>query len=340
LTACRFFPEVFLFVVLGFVAESFGSENETESRALDCFQSGKDLFKSEQYAEAAAKFREAYELKPTWKLFYNIGQSEAAAKRHGLALEVFERFLSEGGDDIVEARRDQVLYEVERLRKIVGFLKIKAPEGTRLFVDDVLRGTAPVLMALPVAVGIQHVVQGDLGGAALGPKAFRVTGGQTVVIELKGETERTVETAAQEGPVEENPPISTEGAVGDNDGTLPPPREEMKSPLVVPGWAIGATGAGVAAAGGILGIIALSKNSKLVDDCGDEPCPEYADDEKSLKKMANVSTALLAAGGTIFVTGVVLLIVGKRQEKQSIPMASVVPFVDRKMAAVSLDWRF
>jgi tetratricopeptide (TPR) repeat protein len=77
---------------------------------------GRDLFEQGKYVKAAGSFRKAYELKPNWKILYNIGQCEAAAKRHGLALKAFEEYLSRGGDDIPPERKDEVPAEISRLK--------------------------------------------------------------------------------------------------------------------------------------------------------------------------------------------------------------------------------
>jgi Flp pilus assembly protein TadD len=49
--------------------------------AKRAYEEGVSHFESGRFPEAADAFRKAYELKPIWKLLYNIGQSEAAAKR-------------------------------------------------------------------------------------------------------------------------------------------------------------------------------------------------------------------------------------------------------------------
>ena len=83
---------------------SHSAQADDMSDALKAFENAKVLFHELKYKEAADSFREAYKLKPNWKLLYNIGQSEAAGKRHGLALQAFESYLSQGGDDIEESR--------------------------------------------------------------------------------------------------------------------------------------------------------------------------------------------------------------------------------------------
>ena len=316
------------------------ADPSSDEKAVACFQEGKALFKSARFTEAAAKFREANNLKPSWKLYYNIGQSEAAAKRHGLALEAFERFLSEGGDDIVESRRDQVLGEVERLRKIVGFLKIEAPAGTIVIVDDVRRGTAPVLMAFPVSVGARHEVRGELDGLVLGSQPFRVTGGQTVTIEFYADLIKEDAMYLREPSVVEPTAPGPDASTTTSQPVQSKPIESGAHPMVISGWAILGTGAAAAVAGGVLGGIALAKNHDLSDRCGDEPCPEYGNDEKAINKMATASTALIAAGGTTLTTGIILLFVGKKKEKRESPALAFYPSVNRQQVAASLEWRF
>ena len=70
------------------------------SPAVVAFAEAKRYFMDGQFGKAAMKFREANVLKPSWKLFYNIGQCETAAKHYGLALEAFEQYLARGGDGV------------------------------------------------------------------------------------------------------------------------------------------------------------------------------------------------------------------------------------------------
>ena len=93
---------------------------DSSELAKTAYTEAKELFEKKKYAEAANKFRLANELRPNWKILYNIGQSEAAARRYGLALESFERFIVLGGDDIAEDRREQILKEIDQFKKIVG----------------------------------------------------------------------------------------------------------------------------------------------------------------------------------------------------------------------------
>ena len=72
---------------LGFVfttqvdAGESNSDEENLETARKLFHIGTTRFQEARYVEAAEAFREAYELKPNWKLLYNLAQSEAASKR-------------------------------------------------------------------------------------------------------------------------------------------------------------------------------------------------------------------------------------------------------------------
>ena len=98
-----------LLVLLGFTllnAAICEAADEDERKAREAFQRGAEFYGQAQYAKAAEAFREAYRLRPSWRLFFNIGQCSAAAKEYGLALEAFESYLSEGGDEVPVEKRD------------------------------------------------------------------------------------------------------------------------------------------------------------------------------------------------------------------------------------------
>ncbi|MBN2340653.1 MAG: tetratricopeptide repeat protein [Deltaproteobacteria bacterium] len=345
---------VFLSVLFLSLPLSAGSG---DAAAQTAYKEAKQLFDQEEYARAADKFREAYELKPSWKILFNIGQCEAAAKNHGLALEAFEMFLSEGGDDILNDRREQVISEVDRLRHMVGYIKVNAPKGTEIRIDGRLRGTAPAFMAFPVAAARTHTLEGTLNGTSLESHEFRVVGAQTLTIELKA-TEQTQPVAAvpadesKEGTaVASSEPDSgdesegdTSATTDDGDGEGNAPAETTspgdKSKLKLAGWIVTGVGAGALIAGGILGGVALKENSDLKEFCGNDPCPEKKDEVASNQTMANVSTVLFVGGGVVAATGVVLLILGTKKEKQTAKNTTIYPTISRDTVGAALEWRF
>jgi len=309
-----------------------------DAKAL--YEEGVALFDEGKFADAADAFRRAYGLKPAWKLLYNIGQCEAAAKRHGLALEAFETYLSQGGDDVTDTRREQVLAEVERLRKMVGSVEVLAPEGAVVLVDGVERGKAPLLGKLPVAASVKHTASVILEGEPIGEKAFKVTGGDSTMIDFS----ETDDEAAAVVPEPEVSPKPSAEAVEPK-----PTQDEGRSPLVIAGWITTGVGAALLAGGAITGSQALKLDGQLADDCpgGECVCPDQdcydkrEEETDRLKKASGVTNILLGIGAGVAATGVVLLVLGYRggEDDTEEPVA-LTPTVGPGFAGAAIQGRF
>lgn len=90
--------------------------------------------------EAALEaFQAAYRAQPHYSVLYNIGQAEAGLGQPVEAVEAFERYLSEGADQISPERRQSVLDLVTALRERIGQLRliVPAPEGCRVWLDGI-----------------------------------------------------------------------------------------------------------------------------------------------------------------------------------------------------------
>ena len=146
--------------------------------AVQHFQIGVRDFDARDYKGALTSFQKAYDLNPSWKLFYNIGHCQAALKYYGLAVITFERYLAEGGDAVSEARRDEVLLELERMRKMVGDIEVVAPVGLDVFVDGIYRGVTPLPGPLSVSAGALHHIELREGDEVL-LKVDRIVRGET-----------------------------------------------------------------------------------------------------------------------------------------------------------------
>jgi hypothetical protein len=263
------------------------------------FEKGKKLVEDGRFTEAADAFREAHRLRPSWKILYNIGQCEMMAKRHGLALEAFERYLSEGGDEIKKDRRDEVLADVVRLREMVGFVDIRAGAGATVTVDGVERGRAPLPGPITVEAGVEHRVLAVGGGAVLVDRIVRVSGGQTLVVE-----------AGAEGP-----PAAVEGQLEPESATDEPGDDRPSSDRTVWGWSVTGVGAALLVAGAVTGSLALSLNSEIGDNCPDGGCPPaWHDDVDRRDSLALSTNVLLGTGAAAAVVGVLLLTVFRGEE--------------------------
>jgi len=96
-------------------AASRAQDGDTNSQARELFEHGIKLYDQGEPRTAAEAFREAYRLRPSYKILFNIGQAEASSGRYGLAMEAFQQYLVKGKDEIPVERRDFVSDEIRRL---------------------------------------------------------------------------------------------------------------------------------------------------------------------------------------------------------------------------------
>ncbi len=305
--------------------------DQVDDQAKQAFSEGAEFFSAGDYVAAAEAFRRAYGLNPSWKIQYNIGQSEAACKRHGLALEAFEKYLSQGGDDIPEDRRAEVLKSVEELRQIVGTLEFNGEAGVDIYVDDMQRGTTPLPGRVKVAAGTEHLVEARRGDEVVLSRRVTVGGGENLIIGIAAADEKGAGTTTeQETVVEVVPPV-----VVQTDA------EDHGRPLRVAGWVLLGTGAAIAGGGAVMGGLALKKNDDLVAACGDVPpgagCTAQKRDSRDT--FSTVSTILLGAGAAVAVTGLVLVIVGVKKGRSE-QAVSMTPLSGPGFAGAALTGRF
>jgi hypothetical protein len=278
--------------------------------AKDLYSKGVALFEQLKFQEASVAFRKAYELRPTWKIQYNIGQCEASAKRYGLAVEAFEAYLVGGGDEVPVDRRDYVVEEIRRLQTLVGRLDVAAPEGVEVVVDGEVRAKTPLTGPVRVAVG-NHEVALKRGDETLLTKTVNIAGDMTTTVRLSDESPEGAETAPPEpetGPGPEPAPQAE---------PAPTPETSAGKPLVTAGWAGIGTGLAVVVAGAVTGALALGKSNDLEDRCPDkQSCPASNRDLKTSADTLSLTTnVLLPLGGVVAATGLVLVILGKKQQK-------------------------
>ena len=288
-------------------SEAETSGQSAEELAMAEFHAGIALFESGQYVEAANRFRSAMKHKSSWKMYYNIGQSEAAAQRYGLALEAFETYLVAGGDDVAVAKKDEVLKEIERLRLLVGVIDFRADEGASLVIDGYVRGTAPLEGVVRVAAG-PHQVQVTMNEEVIYDKRIKFAGGMTTVIDA-------TTTAA---------PEATDADTGDagivNDGVMTADtRNAGKMPRkLLAGIITG--GAGVVIAGvGVAFLIKGAKDDEEADGWNPAIAPQknkiedYNDNTLPLNRAMTITG--LTVGGAAMAAGAVLIMLGLKDKK-------------------------
>ncbi len=330
------------------------AEENVDAQAEAAFGAGVKHFKAERYREAATAFRNAYKLKENWKLLYNIGQSEAAAKRNGLALSTFERYLTEGGDDIPRARYEYVREEVKRLRDVVGSLDIRAPKGANVFVDGVNRGQTPLPGPLMVASGIEHKVVVNLEQEPILNRMVLVSGGKTLLVNTELSAVPDTATPPLPTPAVEKP--GAEGSAnkepvtvaGSNVLTRETPHNEDhnedptdgESALKTWGWLTLSVGCAMLISGAITGGIAISANREIDDKCPDGCYSKYYNKMDRRDTLALTTDILLGIGAVATAAGAVMLIVSASREEDNDDSVAILPAIGPQVSGAILEWRF
>lgn len=334
-----------IFIVLSCLGSMPLAAEENDSAAHEAFSNGTTSFHKGDFVEAADFFRVAYQMKKTWKLMYNIGQAEAAAKRYGLALVAFEQYLAEGGDDVPTERRVEVLSEVRRLRDMVGDLAVIGPDGATVAIDGVERGTLPLIAPLAVSAGVplQATVTSSDGEILL-DKKIRLRSSRVLELNVSTSEEAAGEVAKKDTgaatmPNDTNSKSGTDTAK--KQSALTP---EKKQPLKIAGIVVTGVGAASLIAGAITGGLALGKQGELDDLCEGGDC--YGGNSQSLEtdrdNMALMTDILIPVGGVLVTTGIVFLIVNanRNSEKNVSRGVRLLPVAGASMNGLLLEGSF
>jgi tetratricopeptide (TPR) repeat protein len=149
------------------------------------FQRGVQLFHEGSFEAALAEFRKAYQVAPSYRLLYNIGQVHYELHDYVGALKSFRQYLGDGNAEIPPDRRVQVQAEIKKLQGLCGYLVVTAhPEGADILVDDVPVGIAPLGGPILVNAGLRRISASKAGRAAP-VRNVTVAGGERVQVALQ-----------------------------------------------------------------------------------------------------------------------------------------------------------
>jgi hypothetical protein len=292
------------------------------------FNRGVRLFKNGKHEEAVTAFRKADKLKPSWKIKYNIGQCEAANKRYGLAIKALERYLGEGGDEVPSDRRDEVLLELERLRKMVGSIRVRGGSGVIVLVDKIERGITPMQSSILVTAGVEHWIWLVKDGKKLLTAKEIVSGGETIELNVPAQIATPVPVAPAPAPQPVLPPTPVEEPEEDLFESEPPPAEpeptfvpeQQPPPPASAGPQDGGQNSGISPAlfvvglsgtvvfGALTGIMAGVAESKW-DDASSSPYSSDANQDSidSIRNLQIVGYISLALTGVALVTTIIAI---------------------------------
>ncbi len=279
------------FGVLSFTLTAHSDGIDEEARVQ--FAQGVEFYEAGKYEKAAIAFERAYELKPSYRILYNIGQVENELEHYAAALGAYSRYLKEGGDEVGPDRRAQVEKEIERLRSLVGTLRIESlSEGAVVQIDGVNRGTLPLSAPIVVDMG-KHEVRILDGTEELYREVIKIAGGQVMELDVRSGIE------SERAPVAGEP-------IGDE-------AKQEEKPRRVWTWISLGIGGAALASGGIVGGVSVKKRADLSDECVDGSCPpEFNDEIQEGQRLSVAADVLYTVGAVGLAAGVTLFFLEPR----------------------------
>lgn len=132
--------------------------DDVDEQARARYQRAIALYDDGVYDAALVELRRAYELRPSYKLLYNIGQVRLAMRDYAGALETFQQYLREGGGKVPSSRREAVQRELANLEQRVGHLSIRVDyDGAEVLIDDAPVGKSPLPGPVLVSSGLRRI---------------------------------------------------------------------------------------------------------------------------------------------------------------------------------------
>ena len=255
---------------LGFAPAAFADPGKpTVDEAKIHFKTGAELYDENNFRGALVEFQRAYDLAPSYRILYNIGQVDMELADYAGALIAYKRYLREGGPDVPADRQSEIKGEIGRLEGRVGHIIVQTQAGTEVLVDDLSVGFAPLPEPLVVNTGRHKLT-------ARPPNQLPVDR----VVDVAGQQELTI-AVANDAPV---------GTVARVEAPKGPPSQAPKY------VALGATVAFAAAAAtsGYLAHLAQDRLTTLRDSFPVTQ-PELSAEESKETRDAYISDAFTAA---------------------------------------------
>lgn len=151
------------------------------------FQTAVELYHEGNYTGALAEFKKAYRISPSYRVLFNIAQTQYAMGDFVGAYKSVNQYRSEGGDQIPAERLVQVNEMAGKLAERIAYVTVVSNvAGAEIRVDDVDVGTAPLSEPVPVNVGTRRI-SAVHGGRSTAVRIVTLAGRETANVELQFE---------------------------------------------------------------------------------------------------------------------------------------------------------
>jgi hypothetical protein len=255
-----------LCIVVAIVTAATAASADKADEAKTHFKNGTELYDENNFRGALVEFQRAYELQPSYKILFNIGQVEMELQDYAGALKAYTRYLREGGPDVPPARAAEVKAEIDRLKGRVGYVTIQTAAGAEVLIDNVPIGFAPLPEPATVNTG-RHDVTVHIKGRDPVSRAVDVAGQQQLTVALENDL----------------PPVHADPVI-DKPGRTKP---ASKVPMIA-AWSVAGA---FAVTSGVFGFIARNDANKLAALRGQFPVTRAQLDDQGSKQKLHAALA-------------------------------------------------
>jgi hypothetical protein len=272
------------------------------------FQRALDLYEEGNLDAARTELQRAYEIAPNWRLLFNLGQVTYELHDYPAALAAFEKYLSEGGAKVPEARRTQVEGDIQKLKARVARLEVASdvPKAD-VFVDDVAVGSTPLASPLVVSAGRRKITVAKNGYATV-TRFVDLAGGDSsqVNVELNDPARSSPPPAPPAPSAADSARAPAPSPTADlRVASSPSPRDGSRMPGVLwGGWALAGS---LAIAAGVTGTIAYNSSRELAD-LRDRRGASRADLDRKSGEVRDLALVTDLVGGAAVLAGGITLV--------------------------------
>jgi hypothetical protein len=160
------------------------TEGSEVDQARQHFATATKLYKDGDFDAALVQFERAYEVKPNYKVLYNIGQTYFQLRQYVEARDAMQRYVKEGGAQIEGERLSAVTKDLADLEKRIANVTINVNvSDASVLVDGKKVGTTPLAGPVPVSEG-QRTISVEAPNRGVLQRLVRVAGGEQQTLNL------------------------------------------------------------------------------------------------------------------------------------------------------------
>lgn len=294
---------------------------------------GSEKLKQGEYTQALTLFKEAYDLVPSPKIFYDFGLAYSNLGRTTEAVEAFERFLDEASDANPETRANAERHKSELLPQIGSVVIECDVEGAEISIDGRPKGVTPRKNPVRVDPG-PHSLVVEKSPAAPFTQRVVVGPGQRVTVDVHLNAPSPPPTPL---PTVMAPPPSPPPPAPSPIPEAPP--MALKTKLAI---GLGAAGILGLAFGTYEQLAASSKydqfngatapapnptgkcdaDARVIPSKGGPQCASLLTDGDAASLRAKIG---FAVGGALAASSVVLYVLGRREQHESVSFIGCTP---------------